>query len=82
LISLREEGMAELKNIDPFVSTEREVEVDAETAAAIEQGLKDANEGRVVPASEFISSFLSGFQGFLHPNSLSRLESGYGMVLG
>jgi predicted transcriptional regulator len=52
LISLKEEGMAELKNIDPFVSTEREVEVDAETAAAIEEGLKDANEGRVVPASE------------------------------
>jgi predicted transcriptional regulator len=44
--------MAELKSIDPFVSTEPEVEVDAETAAAIEKGLQDAREGRVVPADE------------------------------
>jgi predicted transcriptional regulator len=49
---LNEEGMGELKNSDPFVSTEAEVEVDAETAAAIEKGLKDAEEGRVVPADE------------------------------
>jgi len=56
--------MAELKSIDPFVSTESEVEVDAETAAAIEQGLKDANEGRVVPSSEvhkLISQWISKF---------------------
>jgi predicted transcriptional regulator len=44
--------MAELKSIDPFVSTEPEVEVDPETAAAIEKGLQDAREGRVVPADE------------------------------
>lgn len=49
---LKKDGMAEPKSIDPFVSTEQEVEVDAETAAAIEQGLKDAREGRVVPANE------------------------------
>lgn len=44
--------MTELKSIDPFVSTEPAIEVDAETAAAIEKGLKDAREGRVMPADE------------------------------
>jgi predicted transcriptional regulator len=47
-----DQGMDELKNSDPCVSTEAEVEVNAETAAAIEKGLKDAKEGRVVPANE------------------------------
>ena len=37
---------------DIFESTEEEVEVDAETAAAIERGLKDAAEGRVVSSEE------------------------------
>lgn len=36
---------------DLFVSTE-EVEVDAETAAAIDRGLRDADGGRGVPAEE------------------------------
>ena len=37
---------------DLFVNTEPEVEVDAETAAAIELGIKAADEGRVVTLNE------------------------------
>ena len=44
--------MAEVKPADPLVSTEQEVEVDAETAAAIEQGIHAADEGRVVSSDE------------------------------
>jgi predicted transcriptional regulator len=43
--------MAELKS-DLFVSTEAEVEVDTETAAAIERGIKAADEGSVVSSDE------------------------------
>ena len=56
--------MAELKSIDPFISTEPEVEVDRETVSAIEKGLEDAREGRVVPAVEvhkLISQWISKF---------------------
>jgi predicted transcriptional regulator len=37
---------------DFFVNTEPEVEVDAETATAIELGIKAADEGRVVTLNE------------------------------
>jgi predicted transcriptional regulator len=37
---------------DFFVNTEPEVEVDAETAAAIELGIKAADEGRGVTLTE------------------------------
>jgi predicted transcriptional regulator len=42
--------MADPNPIDLFISTEDEV--DAETAAAIEEGLRDAKEGRVVSSEE------------------------------
>ena len=44
--------MANGKAIDPLISAEQEVEVDAETAAAIERGIRAADEGRVVPSEE------------------------------
>jgi len=56
--------MADLKSIDPFVSTEEEVEVDAETAAAIERGIRAADEGKVVSNDEvrkLIAQWISKF---------------------
>ena len=44
--------MAEVKPTDPVVSAEAEVEVDAETAAGIERGIRAADEGRVLPSDE------------------------------
>jgi predicted transcriptional regulator len=44
--------MGELKPVDRFTSTEEEVEVDEETLAAIDRGIKAADEGRVVPLEE------------------------------
>ena len=44
--------MADDKAIDALVSAEQEVEVDAGTAAAIERGIRAANEGRVVSDAE------------------------------
>ena len=44
--------MVDGKAIDPLVSSEPEVEVDTETAAAIERALRAADQGRVVSAEE------------------------------
>ena len=44
--------MADGKATDPLISAEREIEVDAETAAAIQRGIRAADEGRVVSAEE------------------------------
>ena len=44
--------MANLDRIDPFVSTEDDVEVDTETAAAIQLGIEDADAGRIVTLEE------------------------------
>lgn len=56
--------MADSKSIDQLVSTEQEVEVDAETAAAIERGIRAADQGRVVPSEEvrkLVPQWLSKF---------------------
>jgi predicted transcriptional regulator len=42
---------------DFFVSTEEPVEIDAETAAAIERGIKAADEGRLVSSEEVRKRF-------------------------
>ena len=44
--------MGEMKPADRFTSTEEEVEVDEATLAAIDRGIKAADEGRVVPLEE------------------------------
>ena len=44
--------MGEAKPADKFTSTEEELEVDEETLAAIDRGIKAADEGRVVPLEE------------------------------
>jgi predicted transcriptional regulator len=57
--------MAEAKPDDLFVSTEEEVEVDAETAAAIERGIKDADEGGTFSLDEIrkmIPEWISKFE--------------------
>jgi predicted transcriptional regulator len=41
-----------MERFDPFVSTEEEVEVDAETTAAIQRGIDDADAGRVITLEE------------------------------
>jgi predicted transcriptional regulator len=41
-----------MADVDPFVSTEDEVEVDSETAAAIRRGIQDDDTGRTVSAEE------------------------------
>jgi len=57
--------MGEVKPDDLFVSTEEAVEVDAETAAAIERGIKDADEGRTFSLDEvrkMIPEWISKFE--------------------
>lgn len=44
--------MGEMKPADLFASTQQEIEVDEETLAAIDHGIKAADEGRVVPLEE------------------------------
>jgi predicted transcriptional regulator len=44
--------MSETKPADLFASTQQEIEVDEETLAAIDRGIKAADEGRVVPLEE------------------------------
>ncbi len=44
--------MANVEWTHPFISPEEEVEVDDETAAAIQRGIDDADAGRVVSLEE------------------------------
>lgn len=41
-----------MAEVDPLVSTDEEVEVDAQTAAAIDRGLREVEEGKLIPADE------------------------------
>jgi len=57
-------AMAEAIDSDPLVCTD-EVEVDAETLAAIDRGIKDADEGRTVSIDEvrkMIPKWISKFE--------------------
>ncbi len=53
---------------DPMVSTEDEVEVDAETAAAIDRGMRAAEQGRVVPSEEVRKLIPQWISKFSTPN--------------
>ncbi len=55
-------------NSDLFESTEDEIEVDAETAAAIERGNREADEGRVVSADEVRARIPKWISKFSTPN--------------
>ena len=60
--------MADGKAIDPLISAEQEVEVDAETAAAIERGIRAADEGRVVSSEEVRKLVPQWISEFSSPN--------------
>ena len=44
--------MPDVKPHDPLVSEEEAVEVDRETAAAIERGIRAADDGRVISSDD------------------------------
>jgi predicted transcriptional regulator len=62
------ENMADSKSIDPLVSAEEEVEVDAETAAAIERGIEAADQGRGVSSDEVRKLIPQWISKFSTPN--------------
>jgi hypothetical protein len=73
--------MAEVKPDDLFVSTEEEVEVDAETAAEIELGIKDADEGRTFSLDEVRKMIPEWISKSSTPNRCERSGSGHTTVV-
>lgn len=68
--------MSDLNLDDLFVSTEEEVEVDEETAAAMALGIKQADEGRTVPLEDvrkMIPEWIAKFES--RPQALADLET-------
>ena len=59
---------ASVKPDDRFVSTEEEVEIDSETAAAIERGIKTADEGKVISSDEVRKLIPQWISKFSTPN--------------
>jgi predicted transcriptional regulator len=66
--ALYDMNMADSKTIDPFISAEEEVEVDAATAAAIDRGIQAADEGRVVSSEEVRKLIPNWISKFSTPN--------------
>jgi hypothetical protein len=64
--------MGAMKPTDQFTSTEKEVEVDEATLAAIDRAIKAAEEGRVVPLEEVRPRMREW-----HTKSSSRHELGH-----
>ena len=60
--------MIDPKATDPFVSGEEEIEVDTETAAAIEKGIEAADEGRVVTSEQVRKMIPEWISKFSTPN--------------
>jgi len=60
--------MIDPKTVDPFISTEEEIQVDAETAAAIEKGIEAADEGRVVSSEQVRKLIPEWISKFSTPN--------------
>jgi len=62
------EGMADVKPPDMFVSTEEAIEVVAETASAIERGIRAADEGDVLTSDEVRKLIPQWISKFSTPN--------------
>ncbi len=62
--------MADSKRPDPLAAVENPVKVDAEIAAAIERGLREASEGRVVSSDEVWKQVLQWISKFSTPQTL------------
>ena len=56
------------ESTDPFIPTEDEIEVDADTGAAIEEGIRAADEGRVLPGDRVRNLIPEWIPGFSTPS--------------